>query len=151
MSSSKLRGPSALPKLRGHEPLSARPTARPPKISVRFAQLRHRARLRAEFSHGSQGGEGGRGKQRHKLSKATSFRWRHRFLSLTKNDRPASLNGIAEPDGLYQLEPQKGARKLARPLCKRGGVAKKRGISDEQICILGARDHTGQTVDFCHR
>jgi hypothetical protein len=82
------------------------------------------------------------------VNKDTSFRWRHRFLALTKNDRPTSLTGIAEADELYQLESHKGARKLTRPARKRGGAATKRGTSDEQICVLVARDRTGQTVDF---
>lgn len=42
----------------------------------------------------------------------TSFRWRHRFLHLSKHDRPASLSGIAEADELFLLESQKGARQL---------------------------------------
>lgn len=82
------------------------------------------------------------------VHKDTSFRWRHRFLSLPKNDRPPRLQGIAEADELYILESEKGARKLDRPARKRGGAAKKRGISDEQICVLVARDRMGQTLDF---
>jgi len=46
------------------------------------------------------------------------------------------------------LESEKGARHLTRPAHRRGGHAKKRGISDEQVCILVARDRTGQTSDF---
>lgn len=82
------------------------------------------------------------------VHKDTSFRWRHRFLSLTKDDRPARLQGIAEADELYQLESHKGARNLTRPARKRGGAAGKRGISNEQICVLVARDRTGKTRDF---
>lgn len=82
------------------------------------------------------------------VHKDTSFRWRHRFLALTKDDRPKRLGGIAEADELYLLESEKGSRKLDRPARKRGGAATKRGISDEQICILVARDRTGQTLDF---
>lgn len=82
------------------------------------------------------------------VHKDTSFRWRHRFLSLTKNDRPQRLRGIAEADELYLLESEKGARKLEREPRKRGGAATKRGISDEQVCVLIARDRTGQTLDF---
>ena len=67
------------------------------------------------------------------VHKDTSFRWRHRFLSLPKHDRPQRLHGIAEADELYILESEKGARKLARPPRKRGGAATKRGISDEQV------------------
>ena len=46
------------------------------------------------------------------------------------------------------LESQKGARKLDRPPRKRGGKATKRGISNEQMCVLVARDRTGQTLDW---
>jgi transposase-like protein len=79
---------------------------------------------------------------------ATSFRWRHRFLNLSKDDRPRRLAGIAEADEMYVLESHKGSRKLDRPPRKRGGKATKRGISNEQMCILVARDRTGQTLDW---
>ena len=78
----------------------------------------------------------------------TTFRWRHRFLSLAKTDRPHCLHGIAEADELYVLESQKGARRLTRPARQRGGHAQLRGISKEHVCILVARDRTGQTLDF---
>ena len=78
----------------------------------------------------------------------TSFRWRHRFLALSKHDRPASLAGIAEADEMYVLESHKGSRTLDRPPRKRGGKATERGISGEQICILVARDRSGQTLDW---
>jgi transposase-like protein len=78
----------------------------------------------------------------------TSFRWRHRFLDVTKHDRPSRLNGIAEADELYLLESEKGARNMGRPPRKRGGAASKRGISGEQVCVLVARDRSGQTRDF---
>ena len=78
----------------------------------------------------------------------TSFRWRHRFLDAARHDRPASLSGIAEADELYLLESCKGARNLLRPPRKRGGAARKRGISNEQACVLVARDRSGQTFDF---
>lgn len=78
----------------------------------------------------------------------TSFRWRHRFLARGKNDRPKHLHGITEADETYFLESEKGARKLSRVARKRGGCATKRGISKEQVCVLVARDRTGQTLDF---
>jgi transposase-like protein len=78
----------------------------------------------------------------------TTFRWRHRFLSLAKTDRPHCLHGIAEADELYMLESEKGSRHLRRPARRRGGQAHKRGISNEQVCILVARDRTGQTLAF---
>ena len=82
------------------------------------------------------------------IHRNTSFRWRHRFLALAKTDRPRCLHGIAEADEMYVLESQKGSRHLTRPARKRGGAARQRGISNEQVCILVARDRTGQTVDF---
>jgi transposase-like protein len=82
------------------------------------------------------------------VHKNTTFRWRHRFLTLPKTDRPLRLGGIAEADEMYLLESEKGARNLDRPPRKRGGAASKRGISDEQVCILVARDRSGKTLDF---
>jgi transposase-like protein len=82
------------------------------------------------------------------VDKNTSLRWRHRFLTLIKTDRPGCLNGIAEADETFLLESQKGARNLQRTARKRGGKASKRGISKEQVCILVARDRSGNTVDF---
>jgi len=82
------------------------------------------------------------------VDKNTTMRWRHRFLTSTKADRPISLHGIAEADETFVLESKKGSRKLDRPARKRGGKAAKRGISHEQVCILVARDRTGGTCDF---
>ena len=48
---------------------------------------------------------------------------------------------------MYVLESHKGSRSLDRPSRKRGGKATKRGISNEQVCILVARDRSGQTID----
>jgi transposase-like protein len=78
----------------------------------------------------------------------TSFRWRHRFLELVRHDRPDCLVGIAEADELFLLESEKGSRQLDRPARKRGGVAGRRGISREHVCVLVARDRSGQTHDF---
>jgi transposase-like protein len=82
------------------------------------------------------------------VHKNTSFRWRHRFLTLPKSDRPLRLSGIAEADEIYFLESEKGARELQREARKRGGSASKRGTSNEQVCVLVARDRIGQTLDF---
>ncbi len=78
----------------------------------------------------------------------TSFRWRHRFLTLARHDRPGRLAGIAEADELFLLESQKGSRRLDRPARRRGGVASTRGISHEHVCILVGRDRGGRTHDF---
>lgn len=82
------------------------------------------------------------------VAKNTSMRWRHRFLTTAKDDRPVCLTGIAEADETFLLESRKGARKLDRPPRKRGGRASTRGISRELVCILVARDRNGKTCDF---
>jgi hypothetical protein len=82
------------------------------------------------------------------IHKNTSLRWRHRFLSLPKTDRPQGLHGITEADEMYFLESEKGSKCLNRPPRKRGGAASQRGTSYEQVCVLVARDRTGQTLDF---
>lgn len=82
------------------------------------------------------------------INRKTSFRWRHRFLTLIADDHPNSLHGITEADETYLLESHKGSRHLARKSRKRGGKASKRGLSKEQVCILIARDRAGCTVDF---
>jgi transposase-like protein len=82
------------------------------------------------------------------IHKNTSFRWRHRFLHGTKHDRSLPLAGITEADETYLLESQKGSRRLDRPARRRGGVARRRGLSHEHDCILVARDRAGRTVDF---
>ncbi len=78
----------------------------------------------------------------------TAFRWRHRFLSAPALDKPSQLSGIVEVDETYILESFKGKRAgLPRPAHKRGGMAKTRGLSAEQIAVLVARDRLGQTTD----
>ena len=78
----------------------------------------------------------------------TTLRWGHRFLGSLKADRPATLQGITEADETYFLESRKGCRKLDRPSRRRGGKAGRPGLSREQVCVLVARDRTGQTLDW---
>ena len=78
----------------------------------------------------------------------TTLRWRHRFLKRIKDDRAPKLQGITEADETYFLESDKGARQLKRPPRRRGGKACKAGLSNEQVCVLVARDRTGQTLDW---
>ena len=82
------------------------------------------------------------------VHRTTSFRWRHRFVTGAMRDRPVILSAIVEADETYRLESQKGSRNMTRKPRKRGGVAKKRGISGELDCLLVARDRNGQTLDF---
>ncbi|WP_020656334.1 IS1595 family transposase [Massilia niastensis] len=79
---------------------------------------------------------------------STSFRWRHRFLSGIRRDRAEQLTGIVEADETYLLESQKGSRHLTRPARRRGGRARRRGISRDLDCLLVAHDRTRQTLDF---
>ena len=75
----------------------------------------------------------------------TAFRWRHRFLAAAR-DGSGVLKGIVEADETYVLESRKGARKLERKARRRGGKAKKRGLSREQVPVLMAADRGGMTV-----
>jgi transposase-like protein len=77
----------------------------------------------------------------------TTFRWRHRFLAWINENKPPSLHGVVEADETFFLESKKGSRNLGRKPRKRGGKASKRGRSKEQICVLVARDRSGQTTD----
>ena len=81
------------------------------------------------------------------VHKNTTFRWRHRFLASPATAEPMHLHGIVEADETYFLESHKGERNLTRPPRKRGGKASKRGLSDEQIPVLIARDRDRITLD----
>jgi transposase-like protein len=76
----------------------------------------------------------------------TSFEWRHKILHALSVIKNQSLEGIVESDETYVLYSEKGKHNLPRKARKRGGVAKKRGISNEQVCVLVARDRTKQTL-----
>lgn len=53
----------------------------------------------------------------------------------------SDFQGIVEMDETYFLYSQKGSRDIKdREPRERGGAAKKRGISNEQVCVLVARD-----------
>lgn len=58
-----------------------------------------------------------------------------------------TLAGTVEVDETYFLRSRKGSRKLERPARKRGGKATKRGLSDEQVPVLIARDRNKATAD----
>lgn len=81
------------------------------------------------------------------IHRTTSFRWRHRFLAVPRNLKDALLQGIVEADETYFLESFKGSHSLPRAPRKRGGKAKKRGLSIEQIPVIVVRDRHGATTD----
>ena len=77
---------------------------------------------------------------------ATAFRARcHRFLAAVRQ-APDRLAGIVEADETFVLESRKGERKLDRKPRRRGGKARKRGLSREQVPILVAADRAGATL-----
>jgi hypothetical protein len=81
------------------------------------------------------------------VSVPTAFRWRHRFLSLAKDNKAEAVSGIVEADETFFFRSFKGARCTGRAPRKRGGTASKPGTSDEQVPVLVLRDRSGATAD----
>ena len=80
------------------------------------------------------------------IHRNTSFRWRHRFLAGPQILQARNLAGIVEADETYFLESFKGRKDgMPRAPRKRGGKAKKPGLSKEQIPVLVARERGGAT------
>ncbi|MFJ5718202.1 IS1595 family transposase [Neobacillus sp. NPDC093127] len=76
----------------------------------------------------------------------TLFYWRHKVLSALKQMDFDTFSGIVEMDETYFLYSEKGKRNIeGRKLRKRGGSSKFRGISQEQVCVLIARDRQKST------
>ena len=81
------------------------------------------------------------------LSVPTAFYWRHKILdalrSKLENNRD-KLAGIVESDETYfQLSYKGQKRGLPRESRKRGGKASKRGLSNEQVCVVCGMDRQG--------
>jgi transposase-like protein len=86
--------------------------------------------------------------ERCRIDPTTAYRWRHRFLAALQADKPKQLSGIVEADETFVLESYKGKRGgLGRKSRSRGGKASKRGLSEEQIPVIVARDRSGATFD----
>jgi transposase-like protein len=113
-----------------------------------LARLRHKGRWLTYLEARAQSRTVRQSAADSKVHRNTSFRWRHRFLKWISQDRPARLHGITEVDETHILESDKGKKKLTRKPRKRGGTASKPGISNQQVCVLVARDRSGQTLDF---
>lgn len=76
----------------------------------------------------------------------TLFYWRHKILAALKQIPTEAFQGIVEMDETYFLFSEKGKRNISeRKPRKRGGKAKYRGISNEQVCVLVARDRQKKT------
>ena len=79
------------------------------------------------------------------IAPSTAHRWRHRFLAAVRQ-APDRLAGIVEADETFVLASRKGERKLERKPRRRGGKARKRGLSRERVPILVAADRAGETL-----
>lgn len=78
---------------------------------------------------------------------STAFYWRHKILNALRSLGNQTLKGIVESDETFFLESDKGKKSIIhREPRKRGGVATKRGISNEQICVVVAQDRNGQVI-----
>lgn len=82
----------------------------------------------------------------------TAFDWRHKVLSALKSKKNDKLAGVVEVDDTYFLHSEKGNPNLKRKPRKRGGKAKKRGISNEQVCVIVGLDRNGNSISkiACH-
>ncbi len=67
-------------------------------------------------------------------------------MSSLKQIEISNFEGIVEMDETYFLYSEKGQKKIKdRKPRKCGGSSKKRGISNEQVCVLVARDRDKTT------
>lgn len=82
------------------------------------------------------------------VDKVTSFNWRHHMLATSQKSEVQVLSGVVEADETFFLESMKGSHNLERPARKRGGTAKKRGVSKEQVSVLVACDRNGHEADY---
>ncbi len=87
------------------------------------------------------------------VADSTVFTWRHKVLEALKRLDLGDFVGITEVDETYFLYSEKGKKGITgRQARKRGGCASKRGISNEQVCVVVARDrnkHTHSRVACC--
>lgn len=74
------------------------------------------------------------------ITHVTLFYWRHKLLSSLKQIKIPNFEGIVEMDETYFLYSEKGQRKI------KDRKPRKRGISNEQVCVLVARDRDKMTV-----
>ncbi len=81
------------------------------------------------------------------IHRNTSFKWRHLFLKNIVSIKAGSLEGIVEADETYFLKSEKGSKKMLRNPRERGGKAKQRGLSKEQVCVFVSRDRNKNTYD----
>lgn len=116
-----------------------------------LARLRHRDKWLLQAQALVQGLSVRNAAARMGVHRTTSFRWRHRFLTLPREVKERELSGVAEADETYVLRSFKGQRQAVasagRAARHRGGKARQRGLSREQVPILVVRNRAGQTTD----
>ena len=70
------------------------------------------------------------------ISTHTAFDWRHKILDALQNmQSDVKADGVAECDETFFRLSFKGCRHPPRESRHRGGLAKKRGLSEEQVCV----------------
>lgn len=82
------------------------------------------------------------------IAKNTSFRWRHRFLTLPAQTKPDRLQGIVEADETFFPLSFKGQRSLPRPAHRRGHATHQVGTGTEKVPVLVIRNRQGVTTDY---
>ena len=111
-----------------------------------LSRLRHKDKWLAYAKTLAEGGSVRQAAEHCGVHRNTTFRWRHRFLSLVEKNKPERLTGIVEADETFFRESLKGKKKdMPRPARKRGTKAKKRGTSSEYKPVLIMRDRSGVT------
>ncbi|PLT33489.1 hypothetical protein CUU64_13010 [Bacillus sp. V5-8f] len=81
------------------------------------------------------------------ITHVTAFYWRHKVLSALGKESVGAFEGIVEVDETYFLDSYKGRKTIpTRKSRKLGGSASKRGISNEQVCVLVVRDRNKTTL-----
>lgn len=118
-----------------------------------LARLRHRAKWLLQAEALAAGLSVRKAAGRLGVHRTTAFRWRHRFLDVPREVKDNGLTGVVEADETYVLRSYKGQRRRlwadgSRHPRRRGGRAAKRGLSEEQVPVLVARNRAGQTTDF---
>jgi len=85
-----------------------------------------------------------------RINKKTAFDWRHKILASldTKDeDDEDDFTGITESDETFFLRSEKGMKVTGRDSRKRGGKAKKRGVSKDQVAVIVTQDRKS-TLDL---
>lgn len=86
------------------------------------------------------------------LDHKTVFNMRHKILFSMEQEEsknPTKLNGVCEADETYVLESYKGKKlpdNFWRKPRKHGGVAEKRGLSNEYICVCTGVERDGNAI-----